>query len=420
MKAPNEVAPEGRGPSRGALLGTLALVIYLPACLGDCFLDSSGLVSDRYRYDCRATIQAADGTRSEVSTDNLMEFAGGEAPIFAEPVETWGHENAREQWLRYLRRVLEERSGDEAFRAVYGAGPWCVIGQPELAATEVLISWDATGVANETGAELDFCSCGEDCGNAEGVVPILAVSPTTSGPPYRVDFGSAPVGSPVVREVTLTNSGEGRLCINPPSIHATSPHPDDFVLVPLSGCELTPEGLLVLEGTEVCRFRVTFTPSEAGPRSALVPGARGCGDSITLAGIGSAGRLTASPAPACFLPPSGSDPCSEAPIRIDNMSPAAAVSLISTSVTGSSPDGWHLAALETSDGAPIDLGAGPHALAPGQFVNARVRACALATAESTLRVMHNGMDDGAPGSLTGDVDPGSPLVIRLLPPGCMP
>ena len=102
------------------------------------------------------------------------------------------------------------------------------------------------------------------------------------------------------------------------------------------------------------------------------------------------------------------------PIRIDNVSPAAAVSLISTSVTGSSPDGWHLAALETSDGAPIDLGAGPHALAPGQFVNARVRACAMATAESALRVMHSGMDYGAPGSPTGDVDPGSPLVIRLL------
>ena len=232
-----------------------------------------------------------------------MEFAGGEAPIFAAPTEHPVF--AREDWLRYLRRILEERSGDEAFRAVYGAGPWCVIGQPEVTATEVLISWDATGVANETGAELDFCSCGEDCGNAEGVVPILAVSPTTSGPPYRVDFGSAPVGSPVVREVQLTNSGEGRLCLNPPSIHATSPNPDDFVLAPLSGCEMTPEGLLVLEGTDVCRFRVTFTPRQAGPRSALVPGARGCGDSITLAGIGSAGQLSATPAPACFLPPSG-------------------------------------------------------------------------------------------------------------------
>ena len=416
MKAPNEVATEGRGPARGALLGMLALVIYLPACLGDCFLDDSGIVSDRYRYDCRATIQAADGTRSEVSTDNLMEFAGAEAPIFAAPLEAPAY--VREDWLRYLRRILEERSGDEAFRAVYGTGPWCVIGQPELAPTEVLISWDATGVANETGPELDFCSCGEDCGNPEGVVPILEVSPATPGTPHRVDFGSAPVGSPVVREVELTNSGDGRLCLNPPSIHATSPHPDDFVLAPLSGCELTPEGLLVLEGTQVCRFRVTFTPRQAGLRSALVPGARGCGDYITLAGIGSAGQLSASPAPACFLPPSGPDPCSEVPIRIDNMSPAA-VSLISTSVSDSTPDGWYLAAIETSDGVPIAL---PYALPPGEFVNARMRACALATAENALRVMHNGMDYGAPGSPTGDVDPGSPLVIRVLPPtsGCTP
>ena len=166
----------------------------------------------------------------------------------------------------------------------------------------------------------------------------------------------------------------------------------------------------------MCRFRVTFTPSQAGPRSALVPGARGCGDYITLTGIGSAGQLSASPAPACFPPPSGSDPCSEMLIRIDNMSPAA-VSLISTSVDDSTPDGWHLAALETGAGASIPL---PYPLGPGEFVNARMRACALATGENRLRVMHNGMDYGMPGSPTGDVDPGSPLVIPVLPPGCTP
>jgi len=421
MKAPNEVATESRGPGRVGMLGTLALVLYLPACMSDCFLDRTGIVSDRFRYDCRATIQSADGTRSEVSTDNLMEFAGAEAPIFAAPVETWGPELAREQWLRYLRRVLAERSGDEAFRAVYGAGPWCVVGQAEVAATEVLIANDATGVASESGEPLDVCACGEDCGNPEGVVPLLEVSPTTPEMPYQVDFGSVPVGSPVEREVLVSNSGDGRLCLNPPSIHATSPHPDDFSLVPLSGCEMTPEGLLVLEGAQVCRFRVTFTPRQAGRRSALVPGARGCGDYITLTGVGTAGRLSASPAPACFLPPTPPAACREVPIRIDNMSPAA-VSLISTSVSDSGPDRWRFGTLETSGGAPIDLGAGPFALAPGQFVIARVEACGGATAESALRVTHNGMDYGAPGAPTGDVDPGSPLVVRLLPPtsGCTP
>lgn len=409
MKAAKEV---GRRPGPWAVLGMLALVLPLPSCT----LDSSGIVLDQYRYDCRATIQAADGTRSEVSTDNLMMFAGAEPPIFVSSVEH--PEIARRQWLSYLRRILEERSSDEAFRAVYGTGPWCVIGEPDLDATEVLVPWDATGVANESGPELDLCSCGEDCGNPVGVVPSLQVSPTTA--PYRVDFGSAPVGSPVVRVVELTNSGDGRLCLNPPSIHATSPHPDDFALDPLSGCELTPEGLLVLEGDEVCQLRVTFTPRQAGSRSALVPGARGCGTYITLAGIGTAGQLSASPAPAC-LPPLGTDPCTEVPIRIDNTSPAS-VNLISTSVTDSRPDGWSLAALQTSAGAPINLGGGPYVLASGQWVTARVQACASATAESALRVMHSGMDYGAPGSLTGDVDPGSPLVVRLMPPGsdCMP
>lgn len=413
MKAPKEVGTEERRPCGWAVLAMLALVLPLPSCT----LDSSGIVLDRYRYNCSATIQSVtDGTRSEISTDNLMEFAGAEPLIVAEPLEN--PNVARRQWLSYLRRILEERSGDEAFRAVYGAGPWCVIGEPDLRATGELISWDTPGLANESGPELDLCMCGEDCGNPEGVVPILEVSPTDPGAPYRVDFGSAPVGSPVVRDVRITNSGEGRLCLNPPSIHATSPHPDDFVLGPFLGCDLTPEGLLVLEDAEVCQFRATFTPRQAGPRSALVPGARGCGDYITLAGVGTAGQLSASPAPACF-PPLGTDPCTEVSIRIDNTSPAS-VSLLSPP-TGLG-EGWSLAALQTSAGAPIDLGSGPYTLTPGQYVTARVQACASAMAISALRVMHNGTDYGAAGSPTGDVDAGSPLVVQLLPPGsdCMP
>jgi hypothetical protein len=71
---------------------------------------------------------------------------------------------------------------------------------------------------------------------------------------------------------------------------------------------------------------------------------------------------------------------------------------------------------------PIDLGVGPYMVGPGELVRARVRACASATDESTLRIMHNGIDYGAPGSPTGDTEPGSPLVVRLLPPnsGCTP
>jgi hypothetical protein len=420
MKAPNEVAPEGR-VSRAGVLGTLALVLYLPACMSDCFLDRSGIVSDRFRYDCRAVIQSASGIRSEISTDNLMEFAGADAPIFAAPEDAVGQAVARDEWLRFLRRVLDERSGDETFRAVYGEGPWCVAGEPDVAATDVVVSWDEENVANESAEPLGTCVCGEECGNAEGVIPLLDVSPTPPGMPYLVEFGSVPVGTPSVREVTFTNSGEGRLCLNPPAIHGSSTHPDDFVLLPLTGCAIDPDGQLVLEGVEACRFRVTFTPSQAGMRSARIPGARGCGDFITLVGNGTAGQLSASPAPACFLPPSPPDLCREVPIRIDNMS-SGTVSLLSTSITSSGAGDWQLARLVNSDGTTIDLAAGPYALGAGQFVNALVRACELATDESALRVMHNGTDYGTPGSPTGDVDAGSPLVVRLLPPGsgCTP
>jgi hypothetical protein len=144
---------------------------------------------------------------------------------------------------------------------------------------------------------------------------------------------------------------------------------------------------------------------------------------IDVRGTGQPGRLAASPAPACFPAPSPPEVCSLLPIRIENVS-GGTVDLTSAVVTADSdPDAWERLRLLASDGVTeIDLTAAPYPLPPGQHVLQEVRTCGLTLAESNLRVTHNGTDYGAPGSPTGDVDAGSPLVVRLLPPfsGCTP
>jgi len=93
------------------------------------------------------------------------------------------------------------------------------------------------------------------------------------------------------------------------------------------------------------------------------------------------------------------------------------VTLSSATIDDGGPDRWFLAALTAADGTPLDL---PYALGPGGFVTARVQRCSAATGQSALRVGHDGTDYGAAGSPTGDVDSGSPLTVRLLPPPCTP
>ena len=411
--------------SWGGLLGVL-LIVQLSACDSSCFLDTSGLVSDHFRYDCRATIQSANGVRSMVTSADLTALRGSpDDTIFVgDPTHEGDAAFVGGRFARYLRVVTEERAGDPEFTAVYGEGPFCVVGAVLATATDVLIeSGDDRVFWGGTLAPLMACPCAEACGNEPGFTGVLQVEPTSAEMPHHVDFGPVPVGGLSTRDVTLTNTGDGRLCLDTPTILGSSPHGSDFSLALLGGCDTAPEGGVVLPpgGGGGCRFRVTFRPTDDGPRSAHMPGARGCGEIITLGGVGVGGVLTASPAPACFSPVDPGDTCTIVPIRIDNLG-AATVSLSAMSLTGAGPDGWELLSLTTGGGDPVDLMAGPHPIGPGEVVVAEVQACPLATAESALRLTHNGSDYGAPGSPTGDVDSGSPLVVRLLPrsSGCTP
>lgn len=376
--------------------------------LAGCTLDRSGLVSPDVRFDMTATIQSDDGVRSVVSSQNLEEFAPGDAPLFGGA--EYQEESVAGWYSAYLKMVLDARGGDPVFQDVYGRGPWCLV-EVQGTATDVLIEDDERPRLYEGTDELPPCDCGEACGNVPPLAGVLVVSPTAPERPTVVDFGTVPVGVPLAREVELENGGDGLLCLNRPEVDdSSSEHPDDFAVMPLSGCDTTPEGL-VLEPGEICRFRATFTPRAAGPRSARVPTARGCGTSVRLEGVGGAGLLTASPAPACFTPPDMGEVCFSRSIRIQNTS-TGTVTLSDPSLTAPQPRGWEILRWSNPVGTTVTL---PHALPAGQSVLAEVQACELATDENILRVSHNGSDYGAPGSPTGDVDSGSPLAVRLLP-----
>lgn len=413
----------GRRMGWGGMLGTL-LIVQMAACDSSCFLDDSGIVTGQFRYDCRATIQSDDGIRSVVTSSDLTAFRGmADDTIFAanpdfENSERW----MREYFSKYLRSVAQARAGDAAFVAVYGRGPFCVTGDIRVTATgEAVESEDARVYHPADGLEpLMTCPC-DACDNPDGLEGVLVVEPTEPETPLRVDFGTVAVGGMAMQDVTLHNDGDGNLCLDLPAILGSSAHPGDFSLTMLGGCEETPEGGVVLAPGDTCAFRATFRPIDDGPRSAEVPGARGCGEIITLAGFGATGRLTASPAPACFLPLDPPGSCRELPIRIDNAS-ASGVELTGATVDGSAAGAWETPRLEDASGAVIDVTVDPFLLGPGDFVTAVVRACPDASADTHLRVTHSGEDYGAPGSPTGDVDSGSPLSVRLRSPesGCTP
>jgi hypothetical protein len=426
MKTTNPAAPAGDRLSRGGLAGVLVATLMLASC-DSCFLDRSGIVLDSFRYDCEATIQSqGDGRRSVIRSDSLMEFAGPDANWIVDAAgvdEEAGNEDARLRYRRLLQDVIDRRAGDPVFRALYGTGPWCLVGAVQVSRTDEPVEWDDARRFTDWEQEpIAECMCSETCGNPEGVAGLLEVSPSVPGSPLTFDFGPVPLGESRVQELVLRNVGDGNLCLHPPRIPGGSgTGSEDFELLILDGCVAVDERVtLPPGGAGVCRVRVTFSPTAAGLRQANVRGTFGCGDFITLRGSGGPGQLRASPAPACFAPPLTGGACREKSVRIENVS-TASVDLVSASVAGTSA-GWELLRIEDASGAPIDLSVDPHVLGPTEHADAVVRVCSGVTADGLLSVTHNGTDFGEPGSPTGDADSGSPLAVRLQSPvsGCTP
>ncbi|MET0555291.1 MAG: hypothetical protein ABW221_19775, partial [Vicinamibacteria bacterium] len=407
MKTTNPATPAAERLSWGGLAGVLVATLLLASC-GSCLLDRSGIVLDRFRYDCEATIQSGDGRRSVIRSDNLMSFAGPGENWIVDGIgvdEEGESEDARLRYRRILQEVIDRRAGDAAFRALYGTGPWCLVGEVQASRTEEPVEWDDERRFVDSEQEpIPGCSCSETCGNPEGVAGRLELSPSAPDDALAFDFGPVPLGTSRSEDLTLRNTGDGNLCLHPPRIPGGSgTGSEDFQLEIRDGCAAVDERVaLPPGGAGVCVVRATFRPTMAGPRTANVPATFGCADFVTLRGSGEAGQLGASPAPACFAPPLTGSACRDRPVRITNLS-TASVDVLSAAVAG---DGWELLQIADASGDPIELAAEPYPLAPADHVDALVRACAAATADGALRVMHNGTDFGAPGSPTGDVDSG--------------
>lgn len=394
-------------------LGALLLGLLQIVPLSGCFLDRSGIVADYFKFDCEATIVSGDGVRSVVSSTALAEFQGGDAAVVFAGAPELGHpeQEARLRFRRFLLEVIARRAADPAFAARFGTGDFCV-GEVAVEATGLPVATSDPAMYWGGGDPLRSCdgSCGDSCGNTGAARGALDVEPSAADDPLRVDFGSVAVRGMVEQVVTLTNTGDGYLCLDSPGI---LPGPDaaDFTLTPIDGCDPEEEGGVRLAPTEACRVRVRFSPLGAGTRSARMPVGSGCGHHLTLTGVGLAGVLAASPAPTCVAAPVPPETCGpEREIQVTNGGPGS-VPLRAVSVTSAGSDGLRVRLL---DAARTEIAlATPFVLPEGAHVFAAVRSCRATAGAGTLSILHDGADQGMPGSATGDLDPGSPLTVAL-------
>jgi uncharacterized repeat protein (TIGR03803 family) len=121
-----------------------------------------------------------------------------------------------------------------------------------------------------------------------GVVFRLSL-PAANVSPTSLNFGNQTVGTASApRSVTLTNSGTGSLLIG--SITFTGTHPADFAQTNTCGASVAPGAS--------CTISTTFTPTNTGPRSAVLSitdNAAGSPRTVSLTGSGKAGQVKLTP-----------------------------------------------------------------------------------------------------------------------------
>ncbi len=395
--------------SRTTRLALVVLTLVLPSCLGRVAFFRAG-----QRHVLRATLLNLDtGARERVDSLNV-DFAGMrtfETCNSSDPSADAAR--GMRDFQRFVRARLQDPSAPGSVRMRFGGGRWC------LAQTELVESRAAF-------VNSDFCD------QAESGEPLLAACPADvprpcaglSAPPgvpeisvseASVDFGPRPVGgaTPLVRSLTVSNSGGGLLCLDgyglDPLLRATR----DFSVAagtcrPQTPDEMSARRIALGASTRPsCTLEVSYAPQAAGARASGLVFFSNAGAQpalrVSLAGVGLAGSVALAPAPACF----NVWPTADGSGGFEHRQTVTLTNVGAGDLTVTSAA---LPVADTPNWAVVSIAPGPlpQALAPGAALTLVLRTRTRGAPATQLMITTNGVPNNVP--------------LELLPPdsGCTP
>jgi hypothetical protein len=387
----------------------VGLTLVLPSCLERYVFSRAG-----QRHVVRATLVNLDtGARERV--DSLSaDFVGTrrfETCNSADP--TADAARGTRDFARFVRARLQDLSAPGSVRMRFGGGRWCLAQTELVESRSAFVNSDFCGVAESTEPVLEACPADipRPCSglSAPPGTPEIAVSET------RVDFGPRPVGSatPLVRSLTVSNSGGGLLCLDGYGLDPLARATQDFTVMagtcrPQTPDEMTARRVALGATTRPsCTLEVSYTPRAAGPRTSSLaffsnaasqPGLR-----VPLAGVGLAGAVALAPAPACFNVWPTSDGSGgferRQTVTLTNVG-AGALTVMSAALPMADTPNW--AVVSTTPG-PL-----PQTLGPGATLTLVLRTRTRDAATTQLTITTDGVPSNVP--------------LELLPPdsGCTP
>ena len=196
--------------------------------------------------------------------------AGGEVSVTVTNTDTKGSTSALKVELSSSDPAFQVNGGCNA--VALGAGKTCTFVVSYAAAAAP--TQDATASVAVSSKKPGIVATSTAFFKVVGVAPVAELSPAAG-----LDFGDSPVGqTTAAQEVTLSNSGNAPLEITSQDLGGANP--GDFAQVD------TTCGATLAAGAE-CTTSITFTPTEAGARSAtfqVTDNATGSPQSVSLSG----------------------------------------------------------------------------------------------------------------------------------------
>jgi hypothetical protein len=296
---------------RAGMAAILAGAVASEACF---FFDDSVLPIIRH-YRAHAVVRNAAGL--EVGVTEMDDLFAAEMFVLALDAKAYSATEqdalVRSRFSRALARRLTA-GGDGVLAARFGAGPWCLVGEPSV----VSYAEAPEEPPDETGAELPPCVGPPppvECANP-GEEPALEVVPPGHS------FGDVPQGTEAERTLTVRNVGTGVVCLG--SIVATGRDPYDF---PIDDSDCRPEDpsqprRLMAEG-DSCELRVRFGSERPGPSTAslrISSNVEGIFSEFPLSGRALPGTLSPL-TPVCL--PRDADGCYRRTVSLTNTGPGA-------------------------------------------------------------------------------------------------